>query len=181
MKKSLSLLLMLLALGAGGHTYAAEPVPVAAANLGFDKWDNGAPAGWNARPTGYTASSDCDAGRGARCVLRLSSTDAYTRGSFFPVAQRIALGAAAGRQLTLSGMIRTENVDGIGALWARADSPAAQQSLAFDNMAKRAPETAWIFSPIVMRSWGQNPVTLTPALGYDGVLYIDAVTPPEYR
>jgi hypothetical protein len=48
MKKSLSLLLMLLALGAGGHTHAAEPVPVAAANLGFDKWENGAPAGYDA-------------------------------------------------------------------------------------------------------------------------------------
>jgi erythromycin esterase len=49
------------------------------------------------------------------------------------------------------------------------------------STAKPAPETGWIFSPIVMRSWGLNPVTLTPALGYDAVLYIDAVTPPEYR
>ncbi|MET0856299.1 MAG: erythromycin esterase family protein [Telluria sp.] len=144
MKRSLNLLLMLLALGAGGYALAAEPVPVAAANLGFDKWENGAPAGWNARPVGFKASSDCDAGRGARCVLKLSSTDAYARGGFFPVAQRIALGAAAGRQLTLSGMIRTENVDGRAALWARADSPAGRP-LSFDNMAKRAPSgtTGW--------------------------------------
>jgi hypothetical protein len=48
MRKSLNLLLMLLALGAGGRAFAAEPVPVAAVNLGFDKWENGSgTTGWS--------------------------------------------------------------------------------------------------------------------------------------
>ena len=49
------------------------------------------------------------------------------------------------------------------------------------STAAQAPETGWIFSPIAMRSWGQKAEMLTPARGYDGVLYIDTVTPPEYR
>lgn len=141
MKKPFCLLLVLLWI----RVAAAEPVPVAAANLGFDKWENGAPAGWNAKSAGFKASRDCAAGRDGRCVLRLDSTDGYVPGNFFPIAQRIGLGAAAGHQLTLSGMIRTDGVaGGSAALWLRADAPNGPP-LGFDNMRNRAPSgtTGW--------------------------------------
>jgi erythromycin esterase len=146
MKKSLNLLLVLLSIWIGDNpARAAEPVPVAAVNLGFEQWDNGAPVGWIGKSPGYKASSDCAAGPAGRCVLRLESTAATGRGEFIPIAQRIGLGVAAGHRLTLAGMIRTENVaDGGAALWLRADASSGPAH-AFDNMGKRAPSgtTAW--------------------------------------
>lgn len=145
MKLSLKLLLVLLCIWIeGGPAFAAAPIPVGVANLGFDQWDNGAPVGWSASTPGFKASSDCAAGPAGRCVLRLESTEASGRGALFPVAQRIGLGDAAGHQLTLSGLIRTDNAAGRAALWLRADA-ASGPSLAFDNMLKRAPTgtTGW--------------------------------------
>jgi erythromycin esterase len=78
-------------------------------------------------------------------VLRIDSTDGFKPGSVLPISQRIGLGAAAGHRLTLSGMIRTENVaGGIAALWLRADAPAGPP-LGFDNMRNSAPSgtTGW--------------------------------------
>jgi erythromycin esterase len=142
MKKSLFGLLVLLCL----KSVAAEPVPVAAVNLNFDKWENGAPVGWASKSAAFRTSSDCAAGQVKdRCVLRIDSTDAYRTGSMFPVGQRIALGAAAGHSLTLSGMIRTDQVEGgVAALWLRADARSGP-SLGLDNMATRAPSgtTGW--------------------------------------
>ena len=39
---------------------------------------------------------------------------------------------------------------------------------------------SWMRSPIPARDWGVQPITITPALSFDGVIYIDTVTPPEY-
>ncbi|MFC0131099.1 hypothetical protein CR105_04570 [Massilia eurypsychrophila] len=120
MKNPVCLLLLLL----WSQTIAAQPIPVDVANLGFDQWKNGAPSGWVGTAAGFKASRDCAADQDGRCVLRIDSTDGYTAGSFLPLAQRIGLGAAAGRRLTLSGLIRTENVaGGAAALWLRADAP----------------------------------------------------------
>jgi hypothetical protein len=141
MKNPVCLLLLLL----WSQTIAAQPIPVDVANLGFDQWKNGAPSGWVGTAAGFKASRDCAADHDGRCVLRIDSTDGYTAGSFLPLAQRIGLGAAAGRRLTLSGLIRTENVaGGAAALWLRADAPAGSP-LGFDNMRNRAPygTTGW--------------------------------------
>jgi erythromycin esterase len=140
MIKTLCLLTMLLWTQIG----QAEQVPVAAANLGFDQWENGLPSGWVAKAAGFKASSECAAGR---CVLRLDSTDGYKAGSAFPIFQRIGLGAAAGHRLTLSGMIRTEDVTGgVAALWLRADA-ATGPPLGFDNMRNRSPSGTTGWSP----------------------------------
>jgi erythromycin esterase len=139
MKRTLCLLMVLLWV----RIAAAEPVPMSAVNLGFDQWDNGAPAGWTVRPAGFKASRDC--AEPAHCVLRLESTDAYVAGSFLPVSQRIGAGAAAGHRLTLSGRIRTDKVEGgVAALWLRADAQSGP-SLGLDNMRNRAPSgtSAW--------------------------------------
>jgi erythromycin esterase len=143
MKKTFCLLLILW----WSQVVSAEPIPVAAANLNFEKWENGAPSGWIAARDGFKASSDCAAGQDGHCVLRLDSTDGYKPGTFFPIAQRLGLGAAAGHQLTLSGMIRTENVvGGSAALWLRADAPAGPP-LGFDNMRNLAPSGTTGWSP----------------------------------
>ncbi|MCC2972139.1 erythromycin esterase family protein [Massilia sp. IC2-476] len=43
------------------------------------------------------------------------------------------------------------------------------------------PDAAWLRTSLEARTWGTNPVQLVPANIYDGVLYIDTVTPPQYR
>jgi erythromycin esterase len=39
---------------------------------------------------------------------------------------------------------------------------------------------SWTRMPIDARDWGVRPMRITPGLSYDGVLYVDTVTPPEY-
>jgi len=125
---------------------AAEPVPLPAKNLGFRQWDaGGKPEGWALGPApGFKLSRECPADGAAACVLGVQSTEAYKSGVFLPLAQRLAPGAAAGHTLTLSGLIRTENVaQGGAALWLRVDGSAG--SLALDNMGARQPRgtTGW--------------------------------------
>jgi erythromycin esterase len=43
------------------------------------------------------------------------------------------------------------------------------------------PDAAWLHTSLEARTWGTNAVQLVPANSYDGVLYIDTVTPPQYR
>jgi erythromycin esterase-like protein len=44
----------------------------------------------------------------------------------------------------------------------------------------RSPEDSWARMRIGAREWGLHPVELVPAEVYDALIYIDAVTPPEY-
>jgi hypothetical protein len=39
---------------------------------------------------------------------------------------------------------------------------------------------SWTRMPIEARDWGVTPMRITPADSYDGVIYVDTVTPPEY-
>jgi erythromycin esterase len=43
-----------------------------------------------------------------------------------------------------------------------------------------APADSWRRMPLRARDWGTTPMTLTPSRAYDGLIYIDTVTPPEY-
>ena len=40
--------------------------------------------------------------------------------------------------------------------------------------------TAWMFEPITAKSWGRTPKTMTLRDQYDGILFVDTTTPPEY-
>ena len=42
------------------------------------------------------------------------------------------------------------------------------------------PADSWRRMPLRARDWGTTPSTLTPARTYDGLIYIDTATPPEY-
>jgi erythromycin esterase-like protein len=44
----------------------------------------------------------------------------------------------------------------------------------------RTPADSWRRMPLTARDWGTAPATLTPSQTYDGLIYIDTVTPPEY-
>lgn len=42
-------------------------------------------------------------------------------------------------------------------------------------------DAMWLHTSLAARTWGTNAVQIVPADTYDGVLYIDTVTPPRYR
>ena len=42
------------------------------------------------------------------------------------------------------------------------------------------PGNRWIFSAIPMKDWGVNDLVMVPRDNYDGILFIDTVTPPNY-
>lgn len=44
----------------------------------------------------------------------------------------------------------------------------------------RAPADSWRRMPLRARDSGTTPMTLTPSRAYDGLIYVDTVTPPEY-
>jgi erythromycin esterase len=44
----------------------------------------------------------------------------------------------------------------------------------------RAPADSWARMPLEARDWGVRMLPITPAESYDGLIYIDTVTPPEY-
>ena len=53
--------------------------------------------------------------------------------------------------------------------------------MAFVDLARGAADPgSWTRAPLDAREWGVNPVRVTPARAFDGLIYIDAVTPPEY-
>ncbi len=54
---------------------------------------------------------------------------------------------------------------------------AATYGLVDFSRAKAEPASAWMFEPIIARSWGINPQAIIPSQAYDAVLYIDTVTP----
>jgi erythromycin esterase len=41
--------------------------------------------------------------------------------------------------------------------------------------------SSWMLKPIIARSWGVTPETIVPAKAYDAVIYIDTVTPPDFK
>lgn len=44
----------------------------------------------------------------------------------------------------------------------------------------REPVPSWANEVLLSRDWGKYPAKIVPAHAYDGLLYIDTVTPPEY-
>jgi hypothetical protein len=44
----------------------------------------------------------------------------------------------------------------------------------------RQPVPSWARETLVSRDWGKYPAKIVPSRAYDGVIYIDTVTPPDY-
>ena len=108
-------------------------------NLGFESWgDGGKPEGWWVGPAqGYRASADCGMAPEGRCALKLESLP-DARLSFLPLGQVFPSAAVGGHLLKLSGMIRTEKVEGWAGLWMRVDAPT-KPSLRLENMHRFGP------------------------------------------
>jgi len=45
----------------------------------------------------------------------------------------------------------------------------------------RTDSNSWMYEPITAREWGTTAARIVPARTYDAVIYIDTVTPPDYR
>lgn len=41
-------------------------------------------------------------------------------------------------------------------------------------------QSRWVSLPVTTRDWGLYPISITPGASFDGLLYIDTVTPPAY-
>lgn len=41
-------------------------------------------------------------------------------------------------------------------------------------------KASWMSVPVMTRDWGRQPIFITPDASFDGLLYIDTVTPPQY-
>jgi erythromycin esterase len=41
-------------------------------------------------------------------------------------------------------------------------------------------KASWMSAPVMTRDWGRHPMLITPDASFDGLLYIDTVTPPKY-
>lgn len=57
---------------------------------------------------------------------------------------------------------------------------AGWRSCFVDLSDPRIPADSWRRMPLRVRDWGTTPMTLTPSRAYDGIIYVDTVTPPEY-
>lgn len=58
---------------------------------------------------------------------------------------------------------------------------SAGRTMSFVDLGRTtASVPTWARYRIPARDWGVQPVTVVPAESYDGLLYIDTVTPPEY-
>ena len=96
-------------------------------------------------------------------------------------AEVYTLGLVMGRGVaTLNNRSRYEVVappeDSLEAILANARWRAS-----FVDMSGPAiPADSWRRMPIMTRDWGTTPVTIVPAELYDGLIYIDTATPPEY-
>ncbi len=68
----------------------------------------------------------------------------------------------------------------VGSLEALLAAPG--YDIAYLDFSRFEPGAAppWMLEPTPARDWGTQDITITPASTYDGILYIDLVTPPHY-
>jgi len=137
MREARALLAALLVTSVGATAASSFP----AKNLAFDRWDEarGWPEGWGGLGSKhFTVARDCEARREGRCTLRVSGGEGAPPGEFQPLGQAASAAPAAGQYLTLTGWIRTSQVEsGWAGLWARADVEGKPVML--ENMFRNGP------------------------------------------
>jgi C-terminal processing protease CtpA/Prc len=97
--------------------------------LGFERVQNGRPAGWEANPAEHVSSDDRVFHGGQRSV-RVERQPGSAL-SFSGVMLKLPVDFE-GSRIQLSGFVRTANVNGFAAIWMRLDGGSGQ--LAFDSM-----------------------------------------------
>lgn len=116
-------------------------------NLGFETVANGFPEGWEGMgASNYSLTLDSSVVRSGKYSACITFKDGSPE---FRAWSLIIPGSYAGKKITLTGYIKTENVsDGYAGLWMRIDP-----SVAFDNMHKRGVKGT--------TDWTRYEVTLT--------------------
>ena len=99
--------------------------------LGFERVQNGRPAGW-ATVSAEHVSSDGQVFHGGERSVRIERQPDSAR-DFSGVTLTLPVDFG-GRRIQLSGFVRTEDVTGFAAIWMRLDGGAG--SLAFDSLQK---------------------------------------------
>jgi C-terminal processing protease CtpA/Prc len=97
--------------------------------LGFERAQNGRPAGWGASPTEHVSSDDQVFHGGQRSVRVERQPDSAQNFSGVTLALPVDFG---GSRIQLSGFVRTEDVTGFVAIWMRLDGGSGP--LAFDTI-----------------------------------------------
>ena len=97
--------------------------------LGFERAENGHPAGWGAFPTEHISSDDQVYHGGQRSVLVERQPGSAQNFSGVNLTLPVDFG---GSRIQLSGFVRTEDVAGFAAMWMRLDGGSGP--LAFDTM-----------------------------------------------
>jgi len=127
MKTKLFLSIFLSVLFATGCSQTHDNVASLNLNLNFEDVQDGKPVGWyDESQKGYTVSLDSVTVKSGKYSISIEFTgdSAY----FQPVTLTLP-NNYEGKNITLSGYIKTENVDGWAGLWMRIDP-----QIAFDNM-----------------------------------------------
>jgi hypothetical protein len=99
--------------------------------LGFERIQNGRPAGWNTTTPEHVGSDD-QVFRGGQRSIRIERKP-DSKPSFSGVLLTLPVDFG-GSRIQLSGFVRTEDVTGFAALWMRLDGEGAP--LAFDSTQK---------------------------------------------
>src|SRR5215468_8689601 len=97
--------------------------------LGFERAQNGRPAGWGASPSEHVSSDDQVFHGGQRSVRVERRPDSARDFSGVTLMLPVDFG---GSRVQLSGFVRTEDVTGFAAIWMRLDG--ASGPLAFDTI-----------------------------------------------
>jgi hypothetical protein len=135
---------VLLAVGGVGTSVArAQPPLGPASNLDFEgpATPAGLPQGWGGGGEGYELALDKAVAHSGKQSGRLAyvGKGEPAQGSFGGLNQVISPDAFRGQRVRLSGYVKTDKVEGDGAvLWMRVDGPQQGKILSFDNMADRS-------------------------------------------
>ena len=108
--------------------------------LGFERAQNGHPAGWGAYPTEHVSSDDQVYHGGQRSVRVERQPGSAQNFSGVTLTLPVDFG---GSRIQLSGFVRTEDVTSFAAIWMRLDGGSGP--LAFDTMQNRSRDGRWIY------------------------------------
>ncbi|HEX4332273.1 MAG TPA: erythromycin esterase family protein [Usitatibacter sp.] len=111
-----------------------------------------------------------------------ASEDAKTMGTF--VAKRrgaevYTVGLYMGRGVATENDRKPYDIAPPPAQSLEAILAGAGWKMSFTDLS-RQPVPSWARETLMSRDWGKYPAKIVPSRAYDGVIYIDTVTPPDY-
>lgn len=111
-----------------------------------------------------------------------ADADAKTMGTFVEKrrgAEVYTVGLYMGRGVATENDRKPYDIAPAPAQSLEAILAGAGWKMSFIDLSRK-PLASWAGETLLSRDWGKYPAKVVPARAYDGVLYIDTVTPPEY-